>query len=138
MAAALTVQSVQDDCVRVGAIPLPAIEITRMMQRDSTGSTRLHVTGLDEFDDLLRSIANAKAGMELVGANAIRLGFSATDYATIVRAIAAYLKCPHASITRLWLAGVRAEINNDTCVGQFQLLAADRTIRYLRWETARR
>lgn len=138
MAAGLMTRSVQDDSVRSGPIPLPAIEISRELQPNSARGGRLHVAGFDEFDDLLRTIANAGAGMELAGARPIRLGFSATDYATIVRAIAAYLKCPYASITRMWLAGVRAEIINDTCVGQFQLLAADGTARYLWWGSASR
>ncbi|MCC6796872.1 MAG: hypothetical protein IT366_17265 [Candidatus Hydrogenedentes bacterium] len=133
MAIGLMKRSVQDDSVRSGPIPLPAIEITRERQPDSGRGGRLHLAGFDEFDDLLRSIANAKVGMELAGANPIRIGFSATDYATVVRAIATYLKCPYGSITRMWLAGVRAEIINDTCVGQFQLLATDGTARYLRW-----
>ncbi len=135
MAAGLLNQSVQYESVRGRPIPVPAIEISREMQPNSARGGRVQVTGFDEFDDVLRLIANAKVGMELAGAMPIRVGFSATDYSIIVRAVASYLKCPYGSITRLWLAGVRAEIINDTCVGQFQLLAADHSVRYLNWET---
>ena len=49
--------------------------------------------------------------------------------------VAAYLKWPNATIKRLWLAGVRAVFINDACVSQFQLLAANDSVRYLNWET---